>query len=91
MLTFGSLQGPDVSFQFVDGFHVLIVLDTVKDDSAAGLQVDLSSLEHHGPDGNTSVHVLAREIKVAHGASVDPSAFLFQLVDQLNRFDLWSS
>lgn len=57
LLTFRGLQSPDVSFQFVNGFHVLVVLDTIKDDSSASLQVDLPFLEHHGPDGDTSVHV----------------------------------
>ena len=74
--TFSSLQGPDVSFQFVDGLHVLVVLDTVKDDSATSLQVDISLLEHHSPDGNTGVHIPAREVKAADGTSIDSSAFL---------------
>lgn len=76
LLTFCSLQSPDVPFQFVDGLHVLVVLHTIKDDPSAGLQVDLSFFEHHCSDGNTSVHVLAREVKAADCTGVDSSAFL---------------
>ena len=91
LVTFGSLQGLDVCFQFVDALHILVVFDTVEYDPAASLHINLSFLAQHGPDGNTSIHIPVREVKTANRASENPSAFLLQLVYQLDGFDLWSS
>ena len=91
LVTFSGLQGLDVCFQLIDGLHILVVLDAVEYDPAASLQINLSLLAQHGPDGNASVHILVREVEAANRASKNSSAFLFQLVYQLDGFDLWSS
>jgi len=85
--TFGLLETPDVGAELVDRLDVLVLLDAVEHDAAAGLEVRDAVAEDHGADRDARVHALA-EVDVADGAGVHAAALALERRDELDGADL---
>lgn len=87
-LTLSHVQRADVGTELVDRLDVLVVLDTVVDDTSTRLQVSSTVLESHRTDGDARIHSVVGEIESSDRARVHAASLLLERRDDFNRLDL---